>query len=76
MGQIPWAAYDPLFWAHHAMIDRIWRLWQLRHGAVGPPQSMWNVALPPFPMTVGQTLEHGHARLRLRVGQQPGGGTA
>jgi tyrosinase len=56
MGQIPWAAYDPVFWAHHAMIDRIWRLWQLRHGAAGPPQSMWDVALPPFPMTVRQTI--------------------
>lgn len=26
MGQIPWAAYDPIFWAHHVMIDRLWRL--------------------------------------------------
>jgi tyrosinase len=56
MGQIPWAAYDPVFWAHHAMIDRIWRLWQLRHSAPGPPRTMWNTALPPFALTVGQVL--------------------
>jgi tyrosinase len=23
-----WAAFDPIFWAHHAMVDRLWRLWQ------------------------------------------------
>jgi tyrosinase len=23
-----WAAFDPLFWAHHAMVDRLWRIWQ------------------------------------------------
>jgi tyrosinase len=56
MGIIAWAAYDPVFWAHHAMIDRIWRLWQLRHGTPGPPQSMWDTALPPFPFTVRQVL--------------------
>jgi tyrosinase len=56
MGQIPWAAYDPVFWGHHSMIDRIWRLWQLRHGTAGPPQSIWDVALPPFPLTVRQML--------------------
>ena len=37
MGQIPFAAYDPIFWAHHTMIDRLWRLWQLRHPGTLPP---------------------------------------
>lgn len=23
-----WAAYDPVFWAHHSMVDRLWRIWQ------------------------------------------------
>ena len=31
------AAYDPIFWAHHCMIDRLWYLWQLRHPGAGVP---------------------------------------
>jgi tyrosinase len=57
MGQVPWAAFDPIFWAHHAMVDRLWRLWQLRHNAPGPPQASWDQTLPPFPMTIRQTLD-------------------
>lgn len=55
MGQIDWAAYDPIFWAHHAMIDRIWSLWQLSHQPV-LPSTYLDQALPPFSMTVRQTL--------------------
>lgn len=57
MGAITTAAYDPLFWAHHAMVDRVWRLWQLRHQSVGVPAPLVNRALPPFPMTVAQTID-------------------
>jgi tyrosinase len=56
MGMIPFAAFDPVFWAHHTMIDRIWRLWQLRHPGARPPESILDQALPPFRMTVRQTL--------------------
>lgn len=28
MSDPAWAAYDPLFWAHHCMVDRAWRIWQ------------------------------------------------
>jgi tyrosinase len=55
MSRIPWAAYDPIFWAHHTSIDRLWRIWQLRHPQ-NFPTSFLNRALPPFPMTVAQTL--------------------
>jgi tyrosinase len=41
MGQIPLAAFDPIFWAHHTMVDRIWRIWQLRHPEEGRPQAFW-----------------------------------
>ena len=50
------AAYDPIFWAHHAMIDRLWYLWQLATPA-GPPAEILDRALPPFPMTVRDTLD-------------------
>jgi len=57
MGQIPWAAFDPIFWAHHGMIDRLWRLWQIRHPTSHMPAQLLNQALPPFPMTVAETLD-------------------
>jgi tyrosinase len=57
MGDIPFAAFDPIFWAHHAMIDRVWRMWQLRHPQASLPTSLLNEALPPFQMTVAQTLD-------------------
>jgi tyrosinase len=60
MGIIPWAAYDPIFWAHHTMIDRLWRLWQARHPGASPPPSLLGQALPPFPMTVADTLHVHH----------------
>lgn len=56
VGEIPYAAYDPIFFAHHAMVDRIWRLWQLRHPTAVLPPELLTQALPPFPMTVAQTL--------------------
>src|SRR5690348_2612021 len=55
MGLIPFAAYDPIFWAHHTMMDRLWRLWQLRHPNARPPLAILDQALPPFRMTVRQT---------------------
>ncbi|HWX46238.1 MAG TPA: tyrosinase family protein [Solirubrobacteraceae bacterium] len=57
MGDIQFAAFDPIFWAHHAMIDRVWRMWQLRHPQAGVPAALLNEALAPFNMTVAQTLD-------------------
>jgi len=50
VGEVPYAAYDPIFWAHHAMIDRVWRLWQLRHPTAGLPAGILDEALPTFRM--------------------------
>jgi tyrosinase len=55
MGDIPFAAYDPIFWAHHSTVDRIWRLWQLKHP--NAPMPFIDTALPPFSLTVRQTLD-------------------
>jgi tyrosinase len=54
---VEFSSFDPIFWAHHAMVDRIWRLWQLSHPGARPPASIMGSALPPFPMTVEQTLD-------------------
>jgi tyrosinase len=44
-----WAAFDPLFWAHHAMVDRLWRIWQHRHPGAVPDHSLLQE-----PMTFGK----------------------
>jgi tyrosinase len=31
-----WAAFDPLFWVHHSMVDRLWRIWQHDHPGATP----------------------------------------
>lgn len=38
MGDVPVAANDPIFYSHHAEIDRIWACWQRLHGLAGPPE--------------------------------------
>lgn len=57
MGDVPFAAYDPIFWAHHSMVDRLWHLWQLEHGNSSVPAELLREALPPFEFTVGEMLE-------------------
>ena len=56
MGSIATSAFDPIFWAHHAMIDRIWYLWQLKHGVRNIPADYLDKALFPG-YTVGQVLD-------------------
>jgi tyrosinase len=56
MGSVPIAAFDPIFYAHHCMIDRAWRLWQLQHGQPGPPAASWGMVLEPFPLKVEDVL--------------------
>jgi tyrosinase len=58
MGSIGTSAFDPIFWAHHCMIDRLWYLWQLRHGVNTIPADYLNKALFPG-YTVQQVLDIG-----------------
>jgi tyrosinase len=56
MGVITTSAFDPVFWAHHAMIDRIWYLWQQRHGINNiPPEYLDKALFPGY--TVQQVLD-------------------
>lgn len=41
MGRVPFAARDPLFWVHHANIDRIWSSWNA-NGGVNPRDNWWS----------------------------------
>lgn len=57
MSSVPTAAYDPVFWGHHSMVDRLWYIWQLSPDGVDPPAELLDTVLTPFPMTVRDTLD-------------------
>ena len=46
-------AFDPLFWAHHSNVDRIWALWQEKH--TGTPLDM-DGALAPWSLGVSDAM--------------------
>lgn len=71
MAAVPTSAYDPIFWSHHAMIDRLWYIWQLSQNGVDPPASLMNVVLAPFPMTVADTLAIANLRYDYAVQDTP-----
>jgi tyrosinase len=50
MGAFNTAALDPIFWLHHANIDRLWEVWLQRDPAhVNPAVAPWRTALSfPF----------------------------
>ena len=41
MGRVPYAARDPLFWVHHANIDRMWASWN-HNGGINPRDNWWS----------------------------------
>jgi len=57
MSDVPFAAYDPLFWAHHAMIDRLWRIWQVKHHGASLPLRLSETVMQPFGVTAQGTVE-------------------
>lgn len=57
MAFIPTAAFDPIFYAHHSMIDRLWYLWQIQNGVNNIPNGMLAEQLSPFGMTVADVLD-------------------
>ena len=54
MSTINFAAYDPIFWAHHAFIDKLWADWQRTHPDASTPRL--DDVLVPFNMTVESTV--------------------
>ncbi|GAB4198835.1 MAG: hypothetical protein Tsb002_33990 [Wenzhouxiangellaceae bacterium] len=47
-------AYDPIFWGHHANVDRVWARWQELHPGVEP--SDLDGSQPPWSLTIGDAL--------------------
>jgi len=56
MGVVATAAYDPIFWSHHTMIDRIWWLWQVRNGNGNITPELLDEVLAPFNFKVRDVL--------------------
>jgi tyrosinase len=58
MGDQRFAGWDPLFWAHHTMVDRLWAIWQVANPGHTPRRAHLAKGLGYFKdMTVGDTLD-------------------
>ena len=57
MGSVMTSAFDPIFWSHHCMIDRLWYLWQIQNGNDSIPQIYLNKPLAPWALTVADVLD-------------------
>jgi peroxiredoxin len=58
MGSTTFAAYDPVFWAHHSNVDRQWAMWQDSPNGAEPSNTIKNLPLEPFGLTVGEVLDY------------------
>jgi tyrosinase len=57
MTSIPTAPCDPVFWMHHAEIDRQWAVWQAAHPGLNPPLTGSAATMDPWPETEGDTRD-------------------
>ena len=56
MGAFDYAGYDPIFWMHHANVDRHWARWQRLHEGAAVPRL--DHSLQGVDMTVRKTVDH------------------
>jgi tyrosinase len=54
MADIRVSPADPIFWLHHAQIDRLWSLWQVQNPGQNPTLSGANAVMDPWPETATQ----------------------
>lgn len=57
MADVGFAAFDPIFWAHHCMVDKIWWDWQQSNVIENIPNHYRNFALSPFNTNVENMLD-------------------
>ena len=51
MSNTSFSPVDPLFWLHHAEVDRIWSQWQATHPGLNPSLTGANKIMDPWPET-------------------------
>ncbi|MCG8422339.1 MAG: tyrosinase family protein [Proteobacteria bacterium] len=51
------AAYDPIFWAHYANIDRLWAQWQRESPDAEIPESVKRTVLVPLEITGAEAID-------------------
>jgi tyrosinase len=57
MARFDTAGLDPVFWMHHANIDRLWEVWLGQDGRVNPdPTSSWGTTLFHFHDEAGEAV--------------------
>jgi len=57
MGSIATAPADPVFWMHHAEIDRIWAAWQTTHPGQNPTLAGAAATMDPWSETEVDTRD-------------------
>ena len=50
------AAFDPIFWFHHSMVDKLWWNWQKINGINNIPNEWLEMVLEPFELKVLDVL--------------------
>ena len=60
MGMFHTAGLDPLFWMHHANIDRLWEAWRrIRTTNTNPPDALWRTGVTfEFHDETGAIVQH------------------
>ncbi|MBS8226211.1 tyrosinase family protein [Vannielia litorea] len=62
MSRVLSAAYDPLFWLHHSMVDKVWADWQELHPNANVPDHVLDTVV--FDGRIGGDLINHEAELR------------
>ncbi|MBI3447772.1 MAG: tyrosinase family protein [Acidobacteria bacterium] len=57
MSNVPTAPADPMFWMHHAELDRLWTVWAAAHTGQVPSLTGAKRILDPWPESAGDALD-------------------
>ncbi|MDJ0799362.1 MAG: tyrosinase family protein [Calothrix sp. MO_167.B12] len=57
MSSVPYAAFDPIFWMHHAYVDRQWYIWQQNNPEVPVPDDIAEEIYDELDMSANDILD-------------------